>query len=101
MPITAFTITGGGDGLRKIREECGKSLAQVAAETGWDKPKIVNLEKNRVALSLAAIMRIAEVLECAPEAVLFAAFEASDPNFATSSSAQDLRPLVEVLRKRS
>jgi len=59
-----------GEALRKVREEKGISMTELAEKTGYTKSFISQVEKNKTSPSLSSFFQIAEALGISPQEIL-------------------------------
>lgn len=59
-----------GERLRKIRNEKGISLSEIAEKTGYTKSFISQVEKNKTSPSISSLFRIIDVLGVNPQEIL-------------------------------
>ena len=59
-----------GKKLRKVRNEKGVSLSEIAEKTGYTKSFISQVEKNRTSPSISSLLRIIDALGISPQEIL-------------------------------
>ncbi|SRR6266498_639411 len=90
-------IDGAGEVIRRLREEAGIGLNQLAASLGWDKGRISKYENNHLALALPVIEDIAEAIGLRPEVVVLECLKHRYPTLAGSKIGHLLASLIDKL----
>lgn len=63
-------LAGFGNHLKKIREEKGISIRELASRSGLEYSQVQRIEKGKVNLALTTIIALAEGLEINPNKLL-------------------------------